>query len=204
VDTTPPEAPTLRNQLKPALPSISRERTDSGFSPLEPREGDYPIWLRLIGYPGSYPRANFPFPGTWFADAIRRGSPCVPSHCLAMSQPEELLPGMINPAPELFRPYFRHLLPMTNVPPHVCHARGSRVSCHPDLAEHGIFQPALSTVTSDCSSARPGLIVPYPFGPMITQTLRKHEVQVGITAHSYLGLRISKDLRRLFIVDLTH
>jgi hypothetical protein len=50
----------------------------------------------------------------------------------------------------------------------------------------------------------PTLIVPYPFGPMITQAYRQHEAQAGITANGYLGSRISKHLRRLFNVVLTH
>ena len=44
----------------------------------------------------------------------------------------------------------------------------------------------------------PTLIVPYPFGPMITQAYRQHEAQAGITVNSYLGSWISKHLRWLF------
>ena len=39
---------------------------------------------------------------------------------------------------------------------------------------------------------------------MITQAYRQHEAQAGITVNGYLGSRISKHLRRLFNVVLTH
>ena len=47
--------------------------TDGRFSALKPREGDYPIWLRL-----AVVLNRFPFPGRWFAKCPEARIPICP------------------------------------------------------------------------------------------------------------------------------
>ena len=67
--------------------------------------GDYPDPLRSALHQGVHIEPQlleFPFPGRWFADANRRGSPSVPGLCLAL-QPTGCAFPRITLGPELFR-----------------------------------------------------------------------------------------------------
>jgi hypothetical protein len=77
----------------------------------------------------------------------------VQDYCLATSQP--VCAPDLRSELELFQtehPLGCHaaLLPVTNVPPHVCHARGSRVSCQLGLAELVSFNLPSAPGLSDC------------------------------------------------------
>lgn len=127
-----------------SYPACCSGGTDGGFSPLEPREGDYPIWLRLSGVTGATPflLSRSKADGSLMPD--RRGSPICP-RSPSCHKPTSCAYLILDQSWICFTsdaPWaITELLPVTNVPPHVCHARGSRVSCCYGPAASDCYQP---------------------------------------------------------------
>jgi len=108
--STRPAAPTQRNQLKPPNSAVSAEGTDGGFSPLEPRVGDYPIWLRLSSDTDSTPflLSRSQADGSLMPTGADPQS--VPDHRLAMSQPA-VHRDLIDRSRSYFAPTIRDYYP---------------------------------------------------------------------------------------------
>lgn len=157
---TDPEAPTPRNQLKLLAPLIIRGEPTEDLVLSSPGRGTAPSGYgsAVLQVTSLLLLSRSQADGS--LDAMRRGSPSVPSLRLATSQPVVPIHPLMEP--ELFHHHrpkgYMRLLPVTNVPPHVCHARGSRVTCHRSVGLLSRSYPILPClILSDLS---PGRVLP--------------------------------------------